>query len=179
VPPLAVTGVNGVYPVFTVSDLFATACVTTRAPFTVSWNVALPVADAPSVTVTVNVVVPSVAVGVPLICPVVVLKLIPAGSVPPLNAKVYGTVPPLAVTGVNGVYAVLTVSDLLAMACVTTKAPLTVSWKVALPVAEAASVTVTVNVVVPSVAVGVPLICPLVVLKLIPAGSVPPLKAKV
>jgi hypothetical protein len=72
----------------TVSTVVGTAWVVVSAEFTVSWNVALPVADAPSVTVTVNVVVPSVAVGVPLICPVVVLKLIPAGSVPPLKAKV-------------------------------------------------------------------------------------------
>jgi hypothetical protein len=163
----------------TSSTVVGTACVVVSAEFTVSWKLALPVAEAASVTVTVNVVVASVAVGVPLICPLVVLKLIPAGSVPPLNAKVYGVVPPLAVTGVNGVYAVFTVSDLLATACVTTSAPFTVSWKVALPVAVAASVTVTVNVVVPSVAVGVPLIVPLVVLKLIPVGSVPPLKAKV
>jgi hypothetical protein len=103
VPPLAVTGVNGVYAVFTVRLLLATAWVTVSAPLTVRLNVLLEVAEAPSVTVTVNVVWASVAVGVPLICPVVVLKLIPAGGVPPLRAKVYGVVPPLAVTGVNGV----------------------------------------------------------------------------
>jgi hypothetical protein len=89
--------------VFTVSALLATACVTTRAPLTVRLKVAFPVAVAASVTVTVNTVVAKVAVGVPLIWPVVVLKFIPAGKVPPLKAKAYGVVPPLAVTGVKGV----------------------------------------------------------------------------
>jgi hypothetical protein len=162
--------------VFTVSTLLATACVTTRAPFTVRLNVLLDVAVAASVTVTVNVVVVSVAVGVPLIWPVVVLKFIPAGS-DGLTPKVYGVVPPLAVTGVNGVYAVLTVNAFVGTAWVVVSGPLTVRLNVLLEVAVAASVTVTVNVVVLNVAVGVPLICPVVVLKFIPAGSVPPLNA--
>jgi hypothetical protein len=45
--------------------------------------------------------------------------------------------------------------------------------------APAASVTVTVNVVVASVAVGVPLTCPLLELKIIPLASVPPVSANV
>ena len=156
---------------FTVSALLGTAWVTVSGPFTVRLNVLLEVAVAASVTVTVNTVVASVAVGVPLIWPVVVLKFIPAGS-DGLSPKVYGVVPPLAVTGVNGVYGVLTVSTVVGTACVVVNAGFTVRLKVAFPVAEAASVTVTVNVVVLSVAVGVPLICPVVVLRLIPAGSV-------
>jgi hypothetical protein len=154
-----------------VNPVVGTACTVVSAGFTVRLNVLLEVAVAASVTVTVNTVVVSVAVGVPLICPVVVLKFIPAGSVPPLKAKAYGVVPPLAVTGVKGVYAVFTVSAVVGTACAVVRAEFTVRLKVALPVADAASVTVTVNTVVTSVAVGVPLICPVVVLRLIPAGN--------
>lgn len=54
---------------------------------------------------------------------------------------------------------------------------LTVSENVCADVALAASVTVTVNVVVASVATGVPLTAPVDVLKLMPVGNVPPDKA--
>jgi hypothetical protein len=145
---------------------------------TVRSNVWDDIAPAASVTVTVNVVVTSVVVGVPEISPVAVLKFSPVGSVPPLKVKVYGVVPPLAVTGVKGVAATSTVSVVVGTAWVVASAGFTVRLNVLLEVAVAASVTVTVNTVVVSVAVGVPLICPVVVLKFMPAGSVPPLNAK-
>ena len=87
----------------TVSPFVATAWVVVNPEFTVRSNEAAALAPAPSVTVTVNVVVASDAVGVPLISPFAMLKLIPAGRVPPLRAKFRGAVPvPAAPTGVNG-----------------------------------------------------------------------------
>lgn len=180
VPPLAVTGATDIAEL-TEPFTLGTACVVERgglAAFTVSWNVFDDVAPTASVTVTVNVVAANVAVGMPLTWPVVALKLTPAGSVPPLIANVYGTVPPLAVTGENAASAVFTVPVLLATACVVVSAALTVRLNVFDEVALAASVTVTVNVVVASATVGVPLTCPELVLKLIPVGRVPPLRAK-
>jgi hypothetical protein len=56
---------------------------------------------------------------------------------------------------------------------------ITVRLNVFADVAAAASVTVTVNVVVASAIVGVPLTRPVAVLKLIPFGSVPPVSANV
>ncbi len=155
----------------------ATAWTVASAPFTVSAKVLDDVAPAASVTVTVNVVVASVVVGVPLTWPVPVLKLIPAGSAPPVSANAYGVVPPFAVTGVNDGIRVLTVPVLAAMACTVPRAELTVRVNVFDEVAPAASVTVTVNAVAGSVAIGVPLTSPLAVLKPIPAGS-PPVSAK-
>lgn len=56
----------------------------------------------PSVTVTVNAVYDSGDVGVPLMLPLLVLNVMPLGSVPPEIANVYGDEPPVATTGVNG-----------------------------------------------------------------------------
>jgi hypothetical protein len=125
--------------------------------------------------VTVNVVTGRLAVAVPLMAPVLVLNDTPVGSDPPVIAKVSGAVPPLAVTGTNAKYAMPTVSVVLGTACVVASAVLTVRSKVLDETADAASVTVTVNVVAASVAVGVPEIVPVAAAKLIPLGSVPPL----
>jgi hypothetical protein len=57
-----------------------------------------------SVTVTVNGAVGSVADGVPEMTPVLELKLSPAGS-PGEILYVSGAVPPLPLTGMNGVAA--------------------------------------------------------------------------
>jgi hypothetical protein len=179
VPPLAVTGVNAVYDVFTVSVVVATACVVVSAELTVRENVCDDVALFASVTRTVYVVAARVAVAVPLISPVVVEKLIPAGSEAAAvlselrSAKASGEVPPDAVTGVKAVYDVFTVNVFDATACVVDSALFTVRLNVCDDVAPFASVTRTVNVVAACVAVGVPLISPVVVEKLIPAGSVP------
>src|SRR4030042_1426121 len=159
--------------------VLGTACEVVSASFTVSVNVFADVADAASVTVTVKTVAASVVVGVPLTAPVLVLKLSPVGSVPPLKAYVYGGVPPLAVTGMNVGIRVFTVPVVLGTACEVVSASFTVSVNVFAEVADAASVTVTVKTVAASVVVGVPLTAPVLVLKLIPVGSVPPLHAYV
>ncbi len=177
VPPLAVTGVNDAMAVLTVPAVVATAWVVESATLTVSVNVFDEVALAASVTVTVNVVAASVAVGVPLTCPLPVLKLMPAGSVPPVSANAYGVVPPLAVTGVNAGIGVPTVPALLATACAVVSAPFTLSENVFDDVTAAASVTVTVNVVAASVVDGVPPTVPVAVLKVMPVGNAPPLSA--
>ena len=55
---------------------------------------------------------------VPLIAPLVVFRLRPVGK-PGLMAQAKGAVPPLAVTGVNGVAATFFTNVVLATACVT------------------------------------------------------------
>jgi hypothetical protein len=174
VPPLAVTGTNEGISVPFVPVRLATACVVESAALTVSVNVFAEVAPATSVTVTVNVVAASIVAGVPLTMPVVVLTLIPVGNVPPESAKAYGVVPPLAVVGVNDGIRVPDVPATLATAWIVVSAEFTVRLNVLADEAPAASVTVTVNVVATSVLVGVPLTAPVVVLKLIPVGSVAP-----
>ena len=64
--------------------------------------------------------------GVPLICPVVVEKFKPVGRVPPDSAKLSVPVPPVAVTGVNGVAALPTVRIVFGTACVVVSAGFTV-----------------------------------------------------
>src|SRR5579864_6549172 len=130
---------------------------------------AVAVALLASVTVTVKVVVASTTVGVPVMVPVAVLKLRPAGSVG-ATLNVSGAVPPLPVTGVNGVAAWLMISAVDGTAVVAVTAPFTVRLNVLVAVAPLASVTVTVKVVAAIAAVGVPLTAPFEVLKLRPAG---------
>ena len=123
--------------------VLGTACVVVSGLFTVSVNVFAEVAAAASVTVTVKTVAASAVVGVPLTAPVLVLKLIPVGSVAPLNANAYGSVPPLAVTGVNVAIRVFTVPVVLGTACVVVSGPVTVKAVLAAlvrPVAVAVSV---------------------------------------
>jgi hypothetical protein len=135
-PPAAVTGVNGVAAVFCVSVVDATACVVVRAgnASTVRLNVLALVCAGVlwSVAVTVNVVADMVAVAVPDISPVAVFKDNPDGKLGLiLNDSV--PVPPVAVTGVNGVACMLWVTVLDATACtVTMGRGSTVSWKVLL-----------------------------------------------
>ena len=65
---------------------------------TVRVSACAPVLPSASAAVTVKGKAP-VAVGVPLMTPVAELRVRPAGSVPLVTAKVYGPVPPPAVTG--------------------------------------------------------------------------------
>jgi hypothetical protein len=174
VPPPTVTGVNVGISVLTVPTVDGTACVVENGPLTVSWKVCADTAPAASVTVTVNVVSESAAPGVPEICPVVVLKVTPVGSVPPERAKAYGVVPFAAVTGMNGVRGVPTFPVVLGTACVVVSAALIVRLNVFDAVAPTASVIVIVRTVAPCTAVGVPLIAPVVVFSVRPAGSAPP-----
>lgn len=86
-----------------------------------------------SVTRTVYVVSVSSAVAVPLISPVDVLNVIPAGKDASAefaalrNAKARGSVPPVAVTGVNAEYAIFTVRLLAATAEVVDSAGIAVN----------------------------------------------------
>jgi hypothetical protein len=176
VPPDAVTGVNDESAAFAVPTRLATACVVDTAGLIVIENVLDDVEAAASVAVTVSVVGPPVAVAVPLTAPVPVLKLRPDGSEPPLNAYVYGAVPPPATTGTNDGSARFTVHDVLGTACVVESGPLTVNWNVLDEVAPTASVTVTVYVAVARDDDGVPVTAPVLPLKLMPAGSGPPLR---
>jgi len=95
-----------------------------------------------SVTVTVYAVRGLVAVGVPLTTPAVE-KLRPVGSAGN-TLYVSVPVPPAPVTGVNAVDAWFSVSVVLEMAVTADTEPVTVRLKVAVAVAEFASVTVTV-----------------------------------
>jgi hypothetical protein len=120
-------------------------------------------------------------VGVPVIWPVAVEKLSPVGRVAPLSANDTVPVPPDAVTGVNGVAAVLTVRVVEGTAWVVVRPALTVRLKVLDEVCGVGvvwSVAVTVKVVADSVVVGVPVIWPVAVEKLRPVGRVAPLSAK-
>jgi hypothetical protein len=82
-------------------------------------------------------------VGVPVITPVAVFIESPAGNEGEIK-KAIGDVPPLAVTGVKAVAAIVAVSVSEAIAIVVVRAPETVSEKVfvALPAAESVTVTV-------------------------------------
>jgi hypothetical protein len=133
--------------------------------------VAVAVALFASVTVTVYVVAALVIVGVPVIAPVEAENESPVGSV---GETLYasGVVPPDPVTGVNEVAARFCVRVALAMACVAVTAVFTVKLKFDCAVALFASVTVTVYVVAELVPVGVPVIAPVEVERLSPAGSV-------
>ncbi len=166
VPPAAVTGTNDAIATPTSPTLLATACVVVTGPFTLSVNVFDDVAFAASVAVTVNVVSASGPVGVPLNAPVLPLNVIPmpVSVAAGLTAKVIGAVPPAAVTGVNDAIATPCVPTVAATACVVVSGGFTVSVNVFDDVVDAASVAVTVNVVVARVPVGVPLTAPVAVL---------------
>ena len=99
---------------------------------------------------------------------------IPAGSVA-LIAYDNGPVPPLAVTGVKAVYATFAASVVLGTDCVATSDGLTVRLNACDAEPLAASLTVMVKLVVASGAVGVPEICPVLELMLMPDGRDPPL----
>ena len=140
-PPAPVTGVKLATPP-TESALLAKLSVVPKGPFTVSANDLLSVEPRLSVTVTLKVAAADVA-AVPEIVPSVVLNDRPDGRAVS-SAKVRGVVPPVAVTGLNGVTAMPAVSTGFAIASVVITAGLTVRLKVLLDVALALSVTVTV-----------------------------------
>lgn len=83
------------------------------------------------------------AAGVPVMAPVEVFIDSPDGRDGDI-ARLIGDVPPLVVTGVNGVAAALAVSVSEAMARVVVRATETVREKVLVALPDAASVTVTV-----------------------------------
>lgn len=83
------------------------------------------------------------AAGVPVMAPVEVFIDSPDGRDGDI-ARLIGDVPPLVVTGVNGVAAAIAVSVSEAMARVVVRATETVREKVLVALPDAASVTVTV-----------------------------------
>jgi hypothetical protein len=145
-------------------------CVATTALFTVSLKLAVAVAPFVSVAATVYVVAARVIVGVPVIAPLLVEMLSPAGSDGEM-LYVSVPVPPVPVTGVNNAARWLSVRIFDAMDCVATTVLFTDRLKLAVAVAPLMSVTVTVNVVDALIAVGVPIIAPLVEERVSPAGS--------
>lgn len=121
-----------------------------------------------SVTVTFTVLVPA-AVGIPVICPVLALMLSPAGN--PVADQLYGVMPPSAAT--VALYAAPTVPLGSVAVVIESNAGAIVTVNVLVAVCGVGvpeSVTVTFTVLVPA-AVGVPVICPVLVLMLSPAGN--------
>ena len=136
-------------------------------------NVSVAVAPLSSVTVTVYVVAAwAAAVAVPLIAPVVPLRERPEGNA---GLIVYALVPaPPATIGVTVVIATLRIAVMFEYVVVNDGAATAVIVNDADAfVAPAASVTVTLYVVTALVAVAVPLMRPVVVLKARPVGRVP------
>ena len=174
-PPLAVTGVNAVMVVFLINVLSATNNVELRAgnASTVKLKVLLLtcVGLLESVTDTVYVALALDSVAVPDTSPVEVLKLRPAGNAG-LIENVKGIMPPLAVTGVNAVNAIVLIKVLLATACTVINAGGSISkLKVLLLVAFELSLTVITKLFCAKDTLGVPEIKPVVVLNVNPAGS--------
>ena len=109
--------------------------------------------------------------GVPVIAPVEVFIDSPAGRDGAI-AKVIGAVPPVAVTGVKDVAAVVAVRVFVAIARVVERTERTSSENVFVAVVEEASVIVTVYVSAGLDAVGVPVIAPVEELMERPDGKV-------
>jgi hypothetical protein len=128
------------------------------------------VAVAPTLSVTFSVILEVPAtVGVPVIAPVFALRLSPAGSGPGDNDQVYGSVPPVAAAVCE--YTTLT-SPFKSATVVMDGAAAIVIDNALVVVAPTLSVTFSVNPTVPAV-VGVPVIAPVLALRLSPAGSGP------
>jgi hypothetical protein len=124
-----------------------------------------------SVAVTVKLVIPCAALGVPDKTPVIVLKLIPAGKVPPEIEYVIVPVNPVVLTVVD-VIGVLTVPVIAAVLRDNVAAPGAVTAILIEAVAERVpSVAVMVNGVDASVVLGVPERTPVEVKKSTPVGS--------
>ena len=158
---------------FSTSEEVGVAAVATKAAIIPRVNVECAVPPAASVSVTVYVPEADADVGVPVICPVVVLSVKPAGSAGETE-YVTGKTPALGVTGVNGVALVPVVND--------TGVDDPVALSAALPtrvnepdatscVGEEESVAVIVNIADPDWAASVPVIAPVLVLKLRALGS--------
>ena len=171
VPPLACSVVEYAVPAVPPGSDTVVTVGGWAAAATAILNAFVPLLFAASVTCTVNDTVPAV-VGVPEITPVDAARLKPAGSDPALTLQLYGAVPPLACSVVE--YAVPVVppgSDVVvtnggwAVAATTILSAFVAGL-------FAASFTCTVNDAVPNV-VGVPLICPVELFSVRPAGKEP------
>src|SRR3990172_9620916 len=142
--------------------------VTLRLLYIIIASAFVAVAPLSSVALTVKFEVPA-AVGVPLISPVALLRLSPAGSAPTVTAHVTGDLPPLLAS--VWLYARFTVPSVRDMV-VTVIAGYISMESTPSTYAPLPSVTRTVILLVPD-AVGAPLITPVLLLRVNPAGSVP------
>jgi hypothetical protein len=123
-----------------------------------------------SVTVTVKFEVPGVPLGVPEMIPLL-LSVKPAGRLPPVTAQLYGGTPPVA----SSIWLYAVPSDPpgnVVVAIVNAGAAVTVIVIALLAELPASSVTSKVINALPA-PVGVPVIAPVLLLKLKPKGSVP------
>ena len=173
VPPLACSVVEYAVPAVPPGKDVVVTVGGCAAAATAMLNAFVPVLFAASVTCTVNDVVPAV-VGVPEITPVAATRLNPAGSVPALTLQLYGVVPPLACSVVEYAVPAVPPDKDVVVTVGGCGAAATAMLNALVPVLFAASVTCTVNDVVPAV-VGVPEITPVAATRLNPAGSVPAL----
>jgi len=140
-------------------------------------NAFVPMLFAASVTCTVNDAAPA-AVGVPEITPVDAARLNPAGNAPALTLQLYGVVPPLACSADEYVVPVVPPDSDVVVTKGGCAAVATAMLSVFVAVLFAASFTCTVNDPVPNV-VGAPLICPVELFSVRPAGKEPEMIAQV
>src|SRR3990172_7910786 len=146
--------------------------VTLRLLYIIIASAFVAVAPLVSVALTVKFEVPA-AVGVPLISPVVPLSANPAGSAPTVTAHVMGDFPPLlASVWLYARFTVPSASDAVVIAGYA----LTVIDSALVAVALLSSVTCTVKLDTPAV-VGMPLISPVALFSVSPAGRVPTVTA--
>ena len=139
----------------------------------VRFTVAVCTGELESVTLKLNGVALIAVVGVPLIRPVDAVSERPAGNVPTVNCHVYGPVPPEAAS--DWEYAAPTCPSGREVVVMVSPGPVMVSVRLAVAVwaGEPESVALNVSGVALTIAVGVPLICPVVALSVRPFGSVP------
>ena len=131
----------------------------------VRFAVAVCTGELESVTLKLNGVALTAAFGVPLIRPVDAVNERPDGNVPTVNCQVYGPVPPEAASAWE--YAVPTCPSGRELVVMASPGPVMVRARVALAVwaGEPESVALKVSGVALTIAVGVPLICPVVAVK--------------
>jgi hypothetical protein len=139
----------------------------------VRFTVAVCTGELESVTLKLSGVALTAEFGVPLIRPVDGANERPDGNVPTVNCQVYGPVPPEAASAWE--YAAPTCPSGSAVVVMVSPGPVMVSVKLALAVwaGEPESVSLNVSGVALTIALGVPLICPVVALSARPLGSVP------
>src|ERR1051325_8842303 len=155
------------------------AVTTGTRPMAMENDCAADVAPALSLTVTLKLNgLPTALVGVPLIPPVAALRLKPGGSDPATSAQLlYGGVPPPAVRVAE--YNAPTAPPGRIAAVTTGTPPMAMENDCAADVAPALSLTVTLKLNgLPTALVGVPLIPPVVALRLKPGGGDPATSAQ-
>ena len=176
VPPVAATLCE--YGVPTMPLGSATVVIICRAAIEIVTVVVAVCCGTPeSVTLNVNGVAVSAAVGVPLMAPVEVFSVKPAGSVPEVNCQVYGLIPPVAVSVVE--HEAPTMQLRVSVGAVSRPMIVRVRDTDAVCGIALESVTLKVSGVAVTAEAGVPLMAPVAVLSVNPAGSVPAVNVQV